>query len=261
MLKKEQNARNEASAMVTAVKKKYQQIRVELQSSIDAAKAREREAQKLIADESAKIDALAESKVASTKNDLKRHYEELVEKQNNSHEHKMRELERLYKGKVKLLYGLTRGGIVYGLFVTSLAAVNSKRFTNDFILVFKFLGNYICFLLENAFDLASAAWSLKEHIPYPIIDVLVPGLLAGLGFLLIYVGIIAITGFVLYIIGKAYSKSFADTLSVAVALVSLALLVWFADSLTFIKCNLILVFLIIHAVYVFLRMMYVMRVR
>ncbi len=131
----------------------------------DAANAREREAQGLIADESAKIDALAEYKVSSTKNDLKKKYDELVKNQNNSHEHKMRELERLYKGKVKLLYGLTRGGIVYGLFVTSLAAVNSKRFSNDFILVFKFLGNYICFLLENAFDLASAAWSLKEHIP------------------------------------------------------------------------------------------------
>lgn len=261
LTKKEQNARNEATAKVSAIEKEYQQKQALLQSSIDAANAREHEAQKLIADESAKINALAESKVSSTKNDLKRKYDELVENQNNSHEHKMVELEKLYKGKVKLLYGLTRGGILYGVFVTMLTAVKSQRFSDDFILVFKFLGNYICFLLENAFDLASAAWSLKEHIPCPVIDILVSGLLAVLGFLVIYPGILVITGFVLYIIGKAYSDKFTDTMSVAVALVSLALLVWFADSLTFIKCNLILVFLIIHAVYVFLRMMYVMRVR
>jgi len=40
-----------------------------------------------------------------------------------------------------------------------------------------------------------------------------------------------------------------------VALLSLAVLVWFADYLSFITWNLIVVFIIIHAVYVFFRML------
>ena len=50
-------------------------------------------------------------------------------------------------------------------------------------------------------------------------------------------------------------KHFADSLSVLVALLSLATLVWFADYLSFITWNLIVVFIIIHAVYIIIRMM------
>lgn len=74
----------------------YQLKQAELQTSIDAAIARERQAQKQIDEESARIDALAESKFSRTKTSLKRKYEEITEEQNDSYKHRMKMLEREY---------------------------------------------------------------------------------------------------------------------------------------------------------------------
>ncbi len=54
--------------------------------------------------------------------------------------------------------------------------------------------------------------------------------------------------------GAFYAKFFADSWSVLIALISLILIVWFADYLTFIPWNLIVVLIITHAVYVIIRM-------
>ena len=253
--KKEQNARNEASATGSAVKREYQQKQAELQSSIDAANARERQAQKQIDEESARIDALAESKVSRTKSSLKRKYEENAEKQKDSHERRMKKLESEYKSKTDRLYGLTFGGILYSFLATVFTAINSPRFSEDILAVCRFIGGFFSVLWENASVLASAAWSLNEKIPYAVIDVIIAGLLAVLGFLAIFLGVLALVGFGLYKAGKFYTDHFADSLSVLVALLSLATLVWFADYLSFITWNLIVVFIIIHAVYIIIRMM------
>lgn len=253
--KKEQNTREEASATVSAVKRQYQQKQAELQSSIDAANEREQQAQRQIDEESARINALAESKVSGTKASLKRKYEDNAAKQKDAHDRRMQKLESEYKGKTDRLYAMTFGGILYGFFVTILTAVNSPRFSDDIIAVCNFIGGFFSVLWENASVLASAAWSLHEKIPYAVIDVIVPGLLAILGFLAIFLGVLALVGFGLYKVGKFYADFFADSISVLVALVSLALLVWFADYLTFITWNLIVIFIIIHAVYVFFRML------
>lgn len=253
--KKEQNARNEASATVSAVKKEYQQKQAELQSSIDAANARERQAKKQLDEESARIDALAEAKVSGTKSSLKRKYEENAKKQKDTHERRMKKLESEYKSKTDRLYGLTFGGILYSFLATVFTAINSPRFSEDIFAVCKFIGDFFSVLWENASVLASAVWSLNEKIPYAVIDFIVPGLLAILGFLAIFLGVLALVGFGLYKVGKFYADFFADSLSVLVALLSLAILVWFADYLSFITWNLIVVFIIIHAVYVFIRML------
>lgn len=255
MRKREQNARSKASATISAVKKEYQQKQAELQSSIDAANARERQAQKQIDEESARIDALAESKVSHTKSSLKRKYEEKAENQKDSHERRMKKLESEYKSKTDRLYGLTFGGILYSFLATVFTGIKSPRFSEDILAVCKFIGDFFSTLWENASVLASAAWSLNEKIPYAVIDVIVPGLLAILVFLSIFLGVLALIGFGIYKVGKIYADFFADSLSVLVALISLAVLVWFADNLSFITWNLIVVFIIIHAVYVSIRML------
>ena len=253
--KREQNARSEASATVSAVKKEYQQKQAELQSSIDAANAKEFEARRLLAEEYTRIDNLAEAKVSSTKSSLKRKYEENAKKQMDSHESRMKTLESEYKAKTDCLYGLTFGGILYSFLATIFTAVHSPRFLEDILAVCRFIGEFISVLWQNASVLALAGWSLKEKIPYDVIDVIVPGLLAILGFLAIFLGVLALIGFGLYKVGKFYADFFADSLSALVALLSLALLVWFADSLSFITWNLIVVFIVIHAIYVFIRML------
>ena len=253
--KKEQDTRNEAAATVSAVKMEYQLKQAELQTSIDAANARERKAKKLLDEESARIDALAESKFSRTKTSLKRKYEKIAEEQNDSYEHRMKMLEREYKGQTDRLYGLTFGGSLYSFLATVLTAINSPRFSDDILSACKFIGDFFSVLWESASLLASSAWSLNEKIPYAVIDVIVPGVLAVLGFLAILLGVLALMGFGLYKACGFYADLFADSLSVLVALLSLAILVWFADYLSFITWNLIVVFIIIHAVYIIIRMM------
>lgn len=253
MQKKEQNARDEASATISAVKKEYQQKQDELQSSIDAANAREQQAKAQMDEVYARIDALAESKVSSTKNRLEREYEKKAEKQKNSHEHRMRMLESEYKAKTACLNVLTYGGVVYSVIATVFTALNSTRCTRDIRAVCKFIGNFFSVLWKNAYMLASAAWSLNDNIPYSVIDVIVPGLLAIIGFLATFGGILVLIGLGLYKGGKIYLHNWADSMSVLVTLSSLALLVWFSEDLFFIKWNLIVVFIIINTIYVLIR--------
>ena len=84
---------------------------------------------------------------------------------------------------------------------------------------------------------------------------IVPVILAVLGFAAVFGIPLALIVFGIYKIIRFYKENFADSTSVLVALVTLALLVWFADSLTFIPLNLILVFLIVHAIYMVIRLL------
>lgn len=252
---KVQNAQNEALTTVSTVKREYEKKQAELQSSIDTANEREQQAQKQIDEESALINALAESKVSGTKASLKRKYEDNAAKQEAFHNRRMKKLESNYWRKAACLYILTFSGILYSSLVTVFTALNSPRFSADIFAACLFVGGFFSALLENASVIAVVAWSLHSKIPYTVIDTLVPGLLAILGFLSIFCGILILVGLGLYKIGKLYADFFADNLSILVALVSFAFLVWFADSLTFITWNLIVVFIIIHVIYVFIRML------
>ena len=154
-----------------------------------------------------------------------------------------------YRGKKYRLYALTIGGILYGFLATIFTAVSSPRFSGDILAAGKFIGGLFFELWDFSVLLFSLAWSLNEKIPLTVLNVIVPGLLAVLGFLVIFAGTLTAVGFVIYLICGLYGVCIADRLSAAVALASLAILVWFADTLTFLPWNLLAVFLISHAVY------------
>lgn len=247
--------KEEASAEVSAYKLKYKQKQEELQASIDAANEREQQARKVINEEAAYIDELAENKLSELKTNLKRKNEEKTEKQNEAYERKKRKLESEYKIKTDSLYLLTFGGILYSIIVTILTGLNSPRFSRDISAVFKLIAEIGSFLWELSLMLASSAWSIKEMIPYTFIDVLVPILLIIVGFLVIFGGGITFLGAGLFNIGKFCAEFYVDDIGIFVSLVSLALIIWFADLLPFITWNLVLVFLIINFAYVIIRIL------
>ncbi len=256
MREKAQNARNEALATVSAAKKEYEQKQAKLQKSIDAANDREQQAKKQIDEESSRINALAEAKIASTKSKLNQKYEEDAWKQKSIHERKIKALETEYKKKTGLFFSLLVVSVYYSIIATLFTAVNSPRFFADINDVCKLIGGFFSGLFTIASGLASAAWSLHDAIPYPVVNAIFPGILAALGFIIIFFGILALIGFGLYKVSRLYVKNFGDILSVTIALSSLVVLVWFADHLSFIKWNLILVFIIIHVIYVVIRLLW-----
>ena len=255
LMRLEQSTREGADARVLIVKEEYQKKEAELQSRINAANERERQAQAQVNERDALIEKLAEQKVAHAKRQLNQKYEEERETREKAHNYQVKKLESRYRGKEFRLYSLTIGGLLYGFLATIFTAVNSPRFSSDAITAGKFIWDYIFMLWEAATAVFSLAWSLNEKIPVSILNVVVPGILAVLGFLLLFCGTLATTGFIIYLICRLYG-GVADRLSAAVALVSLAILVWFADSLTILPWNLLLVFLISHAAYVLLRMLF-----
>jgi uncharacterized protein YneF (UPF0154 family) len=85
--------------------------------------------------------------------------------------------------------------------------------------------------------------------------VIIAGLLATIVFILITSILYGLIAYGLFIVGKFYREEFFDLPSLIVALVSMAMLVWFADDLSFITWNLILIWFLIHSIYLLIRMM------
>ena len=236
--------KKETSDSISAFKVEYQNKQAKLQKSINKAFSREKAAEELIHQENSRIDGLAEQKIADIKEQMIEAHEKM-ETQNNT----------LYRCKVSALYIVTVFGVLYSVLFTILTAVKSPRFLGDIVSAFSFIADFITGLWKNACSLASAAWSLHETIPYDVINVIIPGVLAGLGFVAVFGGILGWIGFLIYKIIRFYKDHFADSISLLVALIPLALLVCLADYLTFIPLNLLLIYLIIHGIYIIIRML------
>ena len=239
--------------MISNAKRIYHQKQAELQSSIDAANERERMAQNQINEESARIDALAEAKINKTKLDLRQQYSEKARKQTNDYDKRKEQLEKKYRDKLDSLYSLTFGGVIYGLLVTILTAITSARFSADFQEMCKYIGSCFSDLWGNALAFASVIWPLNEMIPFKIFAVIISGLLASLGFIIIFIGELVLLALLIIIIAKFYAPLFTNRLGLIVIMLTFALLVWFADYLNFISLNLFLLFMFILAGFVFLK--------
>lgn len=252
----EQKTREEAEASVSAVKASFREKEEELHKHINAARAREEQARQQIEEETSRINSLADYKITSTKDRLERAYKANGKEQRYFYNRKMQQLEVVFRAKTDSLHALTFGSALYGFLVTVLTASKSPRCCYDLKEACRYICIFFSFLWDKASIIATSAWSLNTRIPYDVVNVIVPGLLAGLGFLLIIPGIPLLISFGIFKAVKTYADHFADNTSALVALISLALLVWFADRMTFVTWNLIIVFLFIHLLYLLLRIMF-----
>lgn len=164
--------------------------------------------------------------------------------------------DRKYQKKLGAVYAVTTVSLLYGFVVTILTAVKSPRFSSDLISVGKFFVDLAARLWTFAINAAETAWTLHETIPYAVIDVVMPGLLAAACFLILFPGVIALVVFLLYKAIRFYVDSVADTASMFFMLATLSVLVWFADRLVFIPCNLVLFFLILQVLFAVMRYMF-----
>ena len=94
----------------------------------------------------------------------------------------------------------------------------------------------------------------KDKIPQPVVATIVHYLL-----LIVFVGGIAIgVGFLIFLgaskVFEFYTEDYADTMSLAVFLISLAVSVYFAEPIrAVIPINLLLLLILVHIVYVLIR--------
>lgn len=230
--KAKQRAEAEAMTEVSAVKKEYARKEQELaRTQAEANKAR--------------IDA----------EDTRSHQKELVkEKAQQMYDNRRKSLESAYKGKRMALDGVFLGSLAYGVLCTIFTAVRSECFVSDFKAFFGTIWAFLLTALEKLLQLANWASQVGDMIPQEIVAFIVHWL--------VLIAVVVLVGggaVVLLLIGGAkvytfYAEDYADTTSLAVALASLAVSVFFAEPIrAVIPINLLLLLIITHVLYVGVR--------
>ena len=119
-----------------------------------------------------------------------------------------------------------------------------------FMVIWQFIVNAFQLLLKGG----QWASQLGDKIPQPVVATIVHYLL-----LIVFVGGIAIgVGFLIFLgaskVFEFYTEDYADTMSLAVFLISLAVSVYFAEPIrAVIPINLLLLLILVHIVYVLIR--------
>jgi hypothetical protein len=123
-------------------------------------------------------------------------------------------------------------------------------FKTFFMVIWQFIVNAFQLLLKGG----QWASQLGDKIPQPVVATIVHYLL-----LIVFVGGIAIgVGFLIFLgaskVFEFYTEDYADTMSLAVFLISLAVSVYFAEPIrAVIPINLLLLLILVHIVYVLIR--------
>ena len=226
------NAEQEAEATVSSVKREYE--------------AKGRELDRRIG-EAAKQSASLKSERQSIGQDVEK-------RATAKYLDQKKELDRKFKAQTASYDSFLLGLLLYGVLTTVFTAVRSEAFVSDFkaffVAIWKFIVNAFQLLLKGG----QWASQLGDKIPQPVVATIVHYLL-----LIVFVGGIAIgVGFLIFLgaskVFEFYTEDYADTMSLAVFLISLAVSVYFAEPIrAVIPINLLLLLILVHIVYVLIR--------
>ena len=164
------------------------------------------------------------------------------------------QLEKKYKnmttGYESILFLLTW----YSIATTLFAAILSPNFLNDCITFFVTIGEGIVSLLQEFVTNADSFGQLSNGISNRIISGIVYWLIAGIvmGILFIITGLIIV--WIGYQVGKIYWKYCWDIISIMVALMSIAIAIYFGEWIkSVLSINLILLLLLVQVIYIGIR--------
>ena len=226
------NAEQEAEATVSSVKREYE--------------AKGRELDRRIGE--------AAKQSASLKSERQSISEDIEQRATAKYLEQKKELDRKFKAQTASYDSFLLGLLLYGVLTTVFTAVRSEAFVSDFKTFFMVIWQFIV----NAFQLLlkGGQWAsqLGDKIPQPVVATIVHYLL-----LIVFVGGIAIgVGFLIFLgaskVFEFYTEDYADTMSLAVFLISLAVSVYFAEPIrAVIPINLLLLLILVHIVYVLIR--------
>ena len=236
MKRKADTAMQEASTSISVTKREYREKKAELQSKINAVAKREQDAQNMIDNESALIERLAEEKIAEEKRIVQQKCDVTLNKYKQYFNKRMKQLKQDYDIKFDSLNVFAVGGPLICVLMTVLTAIHSKRFSSDFAGFFKAIGSS---LMDMCRDFEKGSLGGKVFALIAII---------------ICIGIVCVITYGAVEIIKHYM---ADGISIFVALVSMIVIVWFADDMSSVSMNLIGLYLLINVGYIVARMIYI----
>jgi len=151
-----------------------------------------------------------------------------------------------YEQKKNAIYDVTIAAIIYGFVVTMLKLLSSVRMRNDIAAIFKNIYTFFREVVEVNSDTISDAWNLTNHQDNRVGWIILAVALIILVIVIQLVIVAAVIGAVLVFIFWAHSDGKFDFSMVIIMLVSMILIVWVADKMTFMSLNLVIVWLLVQ---------------
>ncbi len=246
---------SDAEARAEAVKASYARKEEKLQKKLARAEELEQDASRKNAEMDRRLSDLADERIADTKRRLEQEYSYKIDREQGRYLVLKKECEEKYEHKVAADTVYTWGCLLYAILATVFTGVRSGRFSHDVIDAIVFIGKCFVGLGDIAWSLGGAAWSLHTHLQVPVLVVVVPAILAAVSYAAVIGLVVCFFAFIGYKFVCFYKEHFADYLSLYVAITELTVIVWFADNIfSIMKLNLVVILIVIHLVYVFLRM-------
>lgn len=176
------------------------------------------------------------------------------QKAKEQYEHQRNDLEKKYKAKTVRFDAMIVALWWYAIVTTVFAAVCSKTVKGDFITFISAIWKTACRFGQSVLFIGQYVAQISERISNEMAAVIVYWLLL----IIVVAGLAGGAGVFLVIIGKKvikmYQKNCRDVVSIAVAVTSMAIVVYFGDLIkSVIKCNLPVALLLVQVVYVGIR--------
>ena len=142
----------------------------------------------------------------------------------------------------------------YSIATTLFTAILSPVFLNDCITFFGTIGKGMVSLFQEFVTGADSFGQLSDGISNSVISGIVYWLIAAIVMGILFI----ITGFLIigigYLVGKIYRKYCWDIISIMVAIMSTAIVIYFGEWIKFVlPINLIVLLLLVHVVYIGIR--------
>lgn len=169
-------------------------------------------------------------------------------------EHQRNGLEKKYKAKAVGFDAMIVVLWWYAIVTTVSAAMRSGIFLGDFTALFDALWNGIRQSCKWIVGVAKALAQVGDRIPNEMIAIIVHWLL----FIIVIAGVAGVIGVLIVIVEKKVTKAYRencwDVISVGMAVIGLAVAVYFGDWIkALVKLNLVALLLLVQAVYVGIR--------
>lgn len=231
-----------ASNQVSACKADYEKKRSILSDREFELEGKLRRADDLVDYREEYIESESDKRAAKITAKIKEEYKQKSEK-----------IMEQYETKKAAIYGFLILMIVYGFLTTAYQAIRSERFWADFIEFWKTIALYIYNRWLDFEVVMECVSSITADIPYAIVRVIVAIILLIIALLIMIAIFLLFPLTPVVIIGYLYKKCLWDLVSVGVAIMSFAFIVWIADHLNSVSWNLLLVWILIQAIYALIR--------
>ena len=196
----------------------------------------------------------AEQKKSEAEATINNQNELISKRASEIYNEKKKSLEMLYGGKEVMLDGAFFGSLAYGILCTVFTAVRSERIRSDCIAFFSVIWTFISSSFLKLIEMAKTASQIGYMIPQSIVAFIVHWLIL----ILIVILVCGVIGVALYMgidwVFRSYIEDYIDNKNLLVLLVSLAISVFFAESIrAAISINLLLLLIIANLLFMIVR--------